>query len=67
MRLGRIQKEVVEYLSSKGGKAAILFGMRICPHFRFADRDDYMPSIERLVKRGVIKRLHPHFMYELNK
>lgn len=67
MRLGRIQKKIVEYLASEGGKAAIVFNQTCCPHFRFADHDDYMPSIERLVKRGVIKRLTPHFMYELNK
>lgn len=67
MRLGRLQKEIVEHLKENGGQAAILFGMKgVCNRFRFADKSDYMPSIERLIERGVILRLEPHFMYKLN-
>ncbi|HHJ3076752.1 TPA: hypothetical protein ACPVZG_000542 [Vibrio parahaemolyticus] len=67
MRLGRLQKEVVEHLRENGGQAAILFGQKICSRFRFSDESDFMPSIERLIERGIITRLTPHYMYKLNE
>ncbi|MEH0790802.1 hypothetical protein KW882_00695 [Vibrio parahaemolyticus] len=68
MRLGRLQKEVVEHLRENGGKAAILFGQKtFCSRFRFSDECDFMPSIERLIERGIITRLTPHYMYKLNE
>lgn len=49
-----IAKEIVEHLKENGGQAAILFGMKgVCNRFRFADKSDYMPSIERLIERGL--------------
>lgn len=67
MKLGTYQKDIIDHLNENNGKAAIVFGNKICPKFRFSCESDYERSIERLLNRNIIKRCELHFVYELVK
>ena len=65
MRLGRIQKLIIDYLAD-GERGYIGVGVNV-KYFPNCYIEDVEQAIDRLANRGIVKKLVPHGFYQLNK